>query len=126
VVNKQKRVSAVFAALADPTRRRIVQRLSGHGESRVTALAKPFRISLPAISRHLRVLENARLITRHRHGREHLIGPDAVGLEDARRWIAQCAAGWESGFDTLDRLLQSEQQSQGKASLDNNNKGETL
>jgi DNA-binding transcriptional ArsR family regulator len=110
VVNKQKRVTAIFAALADPTRRRIVQRLSEQGESRVTALAKPFRISLPAISRHLRVLENARLITRRRQGREHLIRSDAAGLEAARKWIAQCAAGWESGFDTLDQLLRTAQQ----------------
>jgi DNA-binding transcriptional ArsR family regulator len=105
VVNKQQRVTAVFAALADPTRRRIVQRLSEQGESRVTALAKPFRISLPAISRHLRVLENARLIKRKRHGREHLIRSHTAGLEDVRKWITQCAAGWESGFDTLDELL---------------------
>jgi len=110
VVNKEKRVTAVFAALADPTRRRIVQRLSKRGESRVTALAKPFRVSLPAISRHLRVLENARLIKRQRHGREHLIRSLPSGLEDARRWIAQCAAGWESGFDTLDELLKTAQQ----------------
>jgi DNA-binding transcriptional ArsR family regulator len=120
VVNKQEKVSAVFAALADPTRRRIVQRLSQQGERRVTALAKPFRISLPAISRHLRVLENARLITRQRHGREHLIRSDTAGLEDARKWIAQCAAGWESGFDTLDQLLKTAQQSLGKPSLNNN------
>ncbi len=110
VVNNQKRVTAVFAALADPTRRRIVQRLSEEGESRVTALAKPFRISLPAISRHLRVLENARLIKRQRHGREQLISSDADGLETAREWIAQCAAGWESGFDRLDELLKTAQQ----------------
>jgi DNA-binding transcriptional ArsR family regulator len=114
VVNKQERVSAVFAALADPTRRRIVQHLSEQGESRVTALAKPFRISLPAVSRHLRVLENAGLIKRQRHGREHLIRSDAAGLEDARKWIAQCAAGWESGFDTLDELLKTAQQSHNK------------
>jgi DNA-binding transcriptional ArsR family regulator len=87
-----------------------VQRLSEQGESRVTALAKPFRISLPAISRHLRVLESARLIKRQRHGREHLIRSRAAGLEDARKWIAQCAAGWESGFDALDALLRSAQQ----------------
>lgn len=110
MVNKQERVTAVFAALADPTRRRIVQRLSEQGEIRVTALAKPFRISLPAISRHLRVLENAGLIRRQRHGREHLIRSRAAGLEDARRWIAQCAAGWDSGFDRLDELLKTAQQ----------------
>ena len=110
MVNNQERVTAVFAALADPTRRRIVQRLAERGESRVTALAKPFRISLPAISRHLRVLENARLIKRQRHGREHLIRSHPAGLRDARKWIAQCAAGWESGFDALDELLKAAQQ----------------
>jgi len=110
VVNNQQRVTAVFAALADPTRRRIVQRLSQQGEIRVTTLAKPFRVSLPAISRHLRVLEKARLIKRQRRGREHLIRKHAAGLEDARKWIAQCAAGWESAFDHLDALLKSAQQ----------------
>jgi DNA-binding transcriptional ArsR family regulator len=109
VVKQQERVTAVFAALADPTRRRIIRRLSEQGEIRATALAKPFRISLPAISRHLRVLENARLIKRTRHGREHLIRSDAAGLEEARKWIALCAAGWESGFDALDELLKAEQ-----------------
>jgi DNA-binding transcriptional ArsR family regulator len=110
VVNKQQRVTAVFAALADPTRRLIVQRLSRQGETRVTTLAGPFRMSLPAISRHLRVLENARLIKRQRRGREHLIRPHKAGLEDARKWIAQCAAGWESAFDSLDGLLKAAQQ----------------
>jgi DNA-binding transcriptional ArsR family regulator len=110
VVNKEEKITTVFAALADPTRRRIVQRLSGQGEIRVTTLAKPFHISLPAISRHLRVLETARLIKRQRHGREHLIRSHAADLEAARNWIAQCAAGWESGFDTLDELLKTAQQ----------------
>jgi len=125
VVNQQEKVSAVFAALADPTRRRIVQRLSGRGEIRVTALAKPFRISLPAISRHLRVLENARLIARQRQGREHLIRSDVAGLEDARKWIAQCAAGWESGFDTLDQLLKTAQQLPPKQLASDNNQDKT-
>jgi DNA-binding transcriptional ArsR family regulator len=122
VVNKQENVSAVFAALADPTRRRIMHHLSQHGESRVTALAKPFRISLPAISRHLRVLENARLIQRHRQGREHLIRSRATGLDDARKWIAQCAAGWESGFDRLEELLKTAQLPYHKPPLNNEEK----
>jgi DNA-binding transcriptional ArsR family regulator len=109
VVKQQARVTAVFAALADPTRRQILERLSGQAESRVTALARPFRMSLPAISRHLRVLEHAGLIKRQRHGREHLIRANTVGLQDAKRWIAECAAGWESGFDALDELLNREQ-----------------
>lgn len=55
------------------------------------------------------MLESARLIKRERHGREHLIRSHAAGLEEARKWIAQCAAGWESGFDKLDELLRTAQ-----------------
>jgi len=105
VVNNQARVSAVFAALADPTRRRILVRLSRNGEGPVTDLAKPFRISLPAISRHLRVLEKARLIDRRREGRVHMIRARPAGFTGAKQWMNQCAAGWEHSFDTLDELL---------------------
>jgi DNA-binding transcriptional ArsR family regulator len=94
--------------LADPTRRRILEQLLGHGECRVTALAKPFRMSLPAVSRHLRVLEGAQLVRRSRHGREHRIRANAAGLIDAQKWMAQCALNWDSSFDALDRLLRSE------------------
>jgi DNA-binding transcriptional ArsR family regulator len=105
-------MTAVFGALADPTRRRIIERLARNGETRVTTLAAPFHMSLPAISRHLRVLENARLIKRHRRGREHLIRTYDAGLNEARRWIEQCAAGWESAFDNLDFLLKRAQQTE--------------
>jgi DNA-binding transcriptional ArsR family regulator len=108
VVNNENKVTAVFAALSDPTRRRIVQRLIGEGEIRVTGLAKPFRISLPAISRHLRVLEKARLITRRRSGREHYIRRRAEGLDDARKWIMQYAQAWDGAFDVLDQMLEME------------------
>jgi DNA-binding transcriptional ArsR family regulator len=108
LVNNQRRINAIFAALADPTRRGILVRLSTSGESPVTALSKPFRISPPAISRHLRVLERARLIHRRRDGREHLIRARAEGLNDARQWMAQCAAAWEFSFDNLENLLKKE------------------
>lgn len=110
----QEHLTALFAALADPTRRRILQRLSEGGESRVTSLARPFRMSLPAISRHLRVLERARLISRHRSGRLHLIRARAAGLREAREWIARCAAHWDSRFDALDELLMNEQRKEKK------------
>lgn len=109
LVNNQEKITAIFAALADPTRRRILVRLSNNGEGPVTALAKPFRISLPAISRHLRVLENARLIERRRHGRIHLIRARTGGLKAAQEWITQFAAGWDFSFDALDQLLEKEQ-----------------
>jgi DNA-binding transcriptional ArsR family regulator len=108
LVNNSKRVSAVFSALADPTRRRILVRLAQGGHCPVTALARPFRISLPAISRHLSVLEKAHLIDRQRQGRIHLIRARPAGLKDAQVWINQCAAGWQFSFDTLDTLLQKE------------------
>jgi DNA-binding transcriptional ArsR family regulator len=109
MVNNQKTITAIFAALADPTRRRILVRLSNSGAGPVTALAKPFRISLPAISRHLRVLEKARLIHRRREGRVHVIRARAAGLKPARDWIAQCTEGWDFSFDALDKLLKNEQ-----------------
>src|SRR5579872_4428678 len=89
----QNKVTAVFAALTDPTRRRIMTRLSSQGELPVNALSQPFRISPPAISRHLRVLEKARLIQRRHEGRLHLIRARAAGLEEAKTWITQCEIG---------------------------------
>jgi DNA-binding transcriptional ArsR family regulator len=100
----------VFAALADPTRRRILKRLSSRKEFRVTELATPFRISLPAISRHLRVLEKARLVRRRRRGREHLFRARVAGLKPAQSWITHLVAGWEYSFDALDELLKTERE----------------
>jgi len=108
VVNKRNRVTAVFAALADPTRRRILARLSQCGECRVTSLARPFHISLPGFSKHLRVLEHARLILRRRQGRLHLIRARAAGLNEAQQFMTQCAVFWDIKFDALDRLLERE------------------
>jgi DNA-binding transcriptional ArsR family regulator len=110
--NNQKRLSAVFSALSDPTRRQILARLARAGEGPVTGLAKPFRISLPAISRHIRVLERARLIGRRREGRNYLIHARRDGLKPAQDWIARYADAWEFSFDRLDALLAEEQQQQ--------------
>ncbi len=101
-------MTAVFAALADATRLRILEELSTGMETPATALAKPFRISMPAISRHLRVLERARLIQRRRQGRLHLIRARADGMKEAHRWMLHYAAHWDSAFDALDRLLDKE------------------
>jgi DNA-binding transcriptional ArsR family regulator len=84
-------------------------RLARHGESPVTALGQPFHISPPAISRHLRVLEKARLITRRRVGRVHVIRVQTPGLKSAQEWMTACATGWDFSFDTLDRLLEQQQ-----------------
>jgi len=108
VAKRQERTSAVFNALADPTRRHILVRLSKHGETRVTDLAEPIAMSLPSISKHLRVLEKAHLIRRERHGRVHMIQANPEGMMEAQAWIAHCAAGWAFSLDMLDELLRSE------------------
>lgn len=109
MVKHQEQLSAVFSALADPTRRKILERLSRRGECQVTTLAKPFRMSLPAVSRHLRILEQAQLVSRHREGRVHRIRANNGGLKRAQRWIAKYAEVWESQFDALDDLLRDQQ-----------------
>lgn len=93
-------LDATFAALADPTRRGILEQLS-RGPSRVTDLAEPYRISLPAVSRHLRVLEDAGLVVRSRVGREHRIRVDPAPIERARAWIGIYAEAWTRQLDAL-------------------------
>jgi DNA-binding transcriptional ArsR family regulator len=93
-----------FGALADPTRRRILSHLA-EGERCVTDLAKPHRMSLPAISKHLRVLEKAGLIRRHRDGRVHRLELDAAPMQQAQQWIEEYRKFWEASFDRLDEYL---------------------
>lgn len=114
LVNNRAKITAIFAALAAPTRQRILEHLVLRGETRVTELAEPFGISLPAISRHLTVLERARLVRRKRHGREHLIRANPGGMRDAQKWIAQCAADWNFSFDSHENLLISEGRKENK------------
>ena len=97
-------LDAVFAALSDPTRRGILARLAD-GESSVTALAEPFDISLPAVSRHLKVLEAAGLVARTREGRVHHIRLVADPMLDALEWIARYGRFWEKRLDALDEFL---------------------
>ena len=94
-------------ALADPTRRAILKRLSA-GEARVTDVARPFAIALNSVSKHIRVLERARLVRRRRVGREHLLSLDPLPLEKAAGWIAAQRALWVSRLAALDALLAQE------------------
>lgn len=99
-------LSATFAALADPTRRAILARLST-GEASVQELAGPFDISLPAVSRHLKVLEHAGLITRGRQAQWRPCRLSAAPLHTAQDWIAERRAEWERNFDQLAAYLAS-------------------
>jgi DNA-binding transcriptional ArsR family regulator len=94
-----------FAALADPTRRAILVQL-GRGRSTVTELAEPFTMSLPAISKHLKVLEKAGLIERSRQAQWRPCNINAAPLKDAANWIDQYRQFWEQSLDRLDDYLQ--------------------
>lgn len=97
-------LSATFAALADPTRRAILARLS-RGESSVTELAAPFAMSLPAVTKHLKVLERAGLITRGRQAQWRPCKLAAQPLREASDWMSDYRAFWEGGLDRLDLYL---------------------
>src|SRR5262245_48980958 len=94
----------LFGALADATRRAIVERLAV-GEATVTELAAPFSISLPAISRHLKVLERASLITRSQHGRWRHARLSPTSLANAATWLSRYERLWAESFDRLDDHL---------------------
>jgi DNA-binding transcriptional ArsR family regulator len=93
-----------FAALADPTRRSILEHLS-QGDRCVTDLARPHRMSLPAVSKHLRVLEKAGLIKRRRRGRVHSLKLEAEPMKQASQWIEEYRKFWEGSLDRLDEYL---------------------
>jgi len=102
-------LSEVFQALADPTRRAILARLA-EGDANVGELAAPFSISQPAISRHLKVLEEAGLISRHRQATQRYSRLEPERLKEASDWLAQYRAFWEDRFARLDDLLATIQQ----------------
>jgi DNA-binding transcriptional ArsR family regulator len=98
------RLSLVFSALADPTRRAILSRLLD-GDATVNELAEPFSISLPAVSRHLKVLENAGLITRSRHAQWRTSSLEAAPLQEVTDWMEPYRRFWDANLDRLDAHL---------------------
>jgi DNA-binding transcriptional ArsR family regulator len=104
VMKDPGQLDAVFGALADPTRRAILTRLS-EGDRSVVELTEPFGISQPAISRHLKVLEGAGLITRTRRATVRLSHLEAKPLRDATEWLAGYQAFWDARYRRLDALL---------------------
>ena len=104
VNDSAEQLSTVFLAIADPTRRAILERLA-HGEASGTELAQPFSISVPAISKHLRVLEHAELILHRKDGRTHRFRLAARPLREAAAWLEHYRQFWEAQFDSLDTYL---------------------
>jgi DNA-binding transcriptional ArsR family regulator len=106
-------LDAAFSALADPTRRAILARLAS-GEATVNEIAAPFEISLPAVSRHLKVLERAGLIARGREAQSRPCSLDAVGLREVADWVDAYRRFWEERFDRLDQYLEAIQNEEKK------------
>lgn len=111
------RLSATFAALADPTRRAILARLAS-GKASVTELARPFDMSLPAVSKHLKVLERAGLVARSRAAQWRPCRLEADPLHDAADWIETYRRFWEQRLDRLDEYLQELQAEESNARED--------
>ena len=107
MVPQQANLDQTLMALADPTRRAILQRLSG-GEARVTELARPFDMSLNAVSKHIRILERADLVRRRTVGREHFLSFNRQQLDELAHWIETQRAVWNARLDALEALLRAE------------------
>jgi DNA-binding transcriptional ArsR family regulator len=103
-LNKVDQLTDTFAALADPTRRAILERLA-EGEATVNELAEPFPITLQAVSKHLKVLERAGLITRGRTAQLRPSRLDAARMKDASEWLDRYRRFWEGSFDRLEERL---------------------
>jgi DNA-binding transcriptional ArsR family regulator len=101
----EERLDRTFAALADPTRRAILARLT-EGEASVTELAKPFRMTLPAVSKHLKVLEQAGLIARSRERQWRPARLEAQPLRDVAEWAERYRRFWDERYDRLDEYLE--------------------
>ena len=106
MVMNEASLNKVFSALADPTRRGMLAQLAD-GASNVRSLAEHYEMSQPAISKHLRVLEGAGLITRTKHGRENIVRVDPTPIEEANTWIDCYARFWRRQFDDVDQYLRA-------------------
>jgi DNA-binding transcriptional ArsR family regulator len=94
----------IISAISDPTRRAIINRLA-RGPARVSDIAAPFSMSLPAVSRHVKLLERAGLVRRARNGREHILELDAEPLREVQRWTSQFERFWNGRLDRLEKFF---------------------
>jgi DNA-binding transcriptional ArsR family regulator len=107
MLNQQTDLDRFFSALADPTRRAVLERLS-RGPATVSALAQPFAMSLPSVVQHLQVLEGSGLIRSTKIGRVRTCSIDPEAMSRVERWIASCRAEWESRLDRLGAYLDAQ------------------
>src|SRR5882672_10868542 len=114
-------LSVTFAALADPTRRAILARLS-QGEASVTDLAKPFDLSLPGVSKHLKVLQRAGLITQSRNAQWRPCRLEGARLQEAAEWVGEYRRFWDESFERLDEYLSEIQKEKNDGNQGRNNR----
>lgn len=107
VKHYSEQLDRTFFALSDPTRRAIIGNLALKGQCSVLELAEPFQMSLPAISKHLKLLENANLITRKREGRVHYLKLSADPMSEANDWLASYTKFWNNQLDSFERFLET-------------------
>lgn len=108
VKSQEEQLDRIFQALADPTRRAILKRLTTR-ERAVMEVARPFKMSLPAVSKHIKVLEGARLVRRTRKGSYSYLRLDGAAMKRADRWIEEYRKFWEQSLDRLEDYLKQEQ-----------------
>ena len=116
----------IFSALAEPTRRSILELLANSGQLSATAIAREFRVSPPAISQHLKILREARLVSMEKHAQQRLyaINPEAMG--ELEEWARKMAAQWDKRFAALEKLAQKQKQKpkpKGRKEKNNGNSG---
>ncbi len=99
----------VFEAIAQPTRRSIVEMLAGSGRLTASEIARRFRVSPPAISQHLKILREARLVRMHKHRQQHIYEVNPEAMHELEDWARRMTAQWEERLDALERLVQSEE-----------------
>lgn len=104
MVEYNTQLNLIFSSLADPTRRDIFQRVIGK-EQTISEIAEHYQMSFAAISKHLKILEKARLISKRRQGRQQLVSAEASALKDVQEYLAQYEVLWNKRFDNLEKLL---------------------
>ncbi|MBX9942076.1 MAG: metalloregulator ArsR/SmtB family transcription factor [Candidatus Obscuribacterales bacterium] len=112
VKHYSEQLDRTFFALSDPTRRAIIGNLAGRGECSVLELAEPFDLSLPAISKHIKLLENANLVKRRVEGRTHFLSLAPLPMEEATNWLTAYSRFWNMQLSRLEDFLKEEEEEQ--------------
>jgi len=123
VKHYSEQLDRTFFAISDPTRRAIIDNLAARGTCTVLELAQPFDMSLPAISKHLKLLESANLITRERKGREHYLKLCGDPMAEANEWLATYSKFWQGRLDAFDKYLSATAPGDEKDEHDQNQSG---